>query len=34
MACGELYFINTLFTCEWADENAFTGKDIVKHYVW
>lgn len=34
MACGELYFIYTLFTCEWADENAFTGKDIVKNYVW
>lgn len=34
MACGELCFIYTLFTCEGAEENAFTGKDIVKHYMW
>lgn len=34
MACGEGSFIYTLFTSEGVEENAFTGKDIVKHYVW
>lgn len=24
MACGEVYFIYTLFTCEGVEENAFT----------
>lgn len=34
MACGEVYFIYALFTCEGVEENAFTEKDIVKCYVW
>lgn len=27
MACGEVSFKYTLFTCEGVEENAFTGKD-------
>lgn len=34
MACGKVYFIYALFTCEGVEENAFTEKDIVKCYMW